>query len=59
MTNAEIAEQCGFSSKLVGSKINEYIKEEYRIKSKKKFDDDEFIKEFGITKKILKLIKTI
>ena len=36
MTNAEIAEQCGISRKLVGLKINEYIREEYKIKSKNK-----------------------
>jgi hypothetical protein len=59
MTNDEIAEQFRCSRKLIGSKINEYIKEEYKVYSKKEnFDYDEFIKLFGITKnKLVRIIK--
>lgn len=59
MTNAEIAEQCECSRKRVGLKIDDYIREEYKIKSKNKnFDENEFIEELGITKsKLVKIIK--
>lgn len=59
LTDAEIAQKCGINRKLVGLRMNEYIKEEYRIGSKKdNFDEDEFIKLFGITKnKLVRIIK--
>ncbi len=59
LTDAEIAKKCGINRKLVGLRMNEYIKEEYKMGFKKdNFDEDEFIKEFDITKnKLLRIIK--